>query len=169
TLLGTHYRLKLNFTFEKLEESGKIITRLRDFKKSLEGEFPVGDLRVAEITRKCVTDFTTALDDDLNISNALATLFTFMHEINSFRLTNPLSQVDAQAINALLDRIDSVLNILKEPAEEFSIEERQLIDARNKARQERNWAEADRLRKLLLDKNIVLEDTPKGTTWKRKL
>ncbi|MFA5728131.1 MAG: cysteine--tRNA ligase [Candidatus Neomarinimicrobiota bacterium] len=169
TLLGTHYRLKLNFTFEKLEESGKIITRLRDFKKSLEGEFPVGDLRVAEITRKCVTDFTTALDDDLNISNALAALFTFMHEINSFRLTNPLSQVDAQAINALLDRIDSVLNILKEPAEEFSIEERQLINARNKARQERNWAEADRLRKLLLDKNIVLEDTPKGTTWKRKL
>jgi len=169
TLLGTHYRQKLNFTFEKLEESGKIITRLRDFKKTLAGEFPTGDLRIEKFVQKCETEFTTALGDDLNISNALAALFTLMHEINSYRQTNQLSKADAQSLDAFLARIDSVLNIIKEPAEELSTEELQLIEARNRARAERNWAEADRLRKILLQKNIVLEDTPKGTTWKRKI
>jgi len=169
TLISTHYRLKLNFTFEKLEESAKIITRLRDFKKSLEGEFPVGDLRVSEITGKCDADFEASLDDDLNISNALAAVFTFIHEINNYRQENPLTDADADGIRKSLEKIDSVLNILKESDASLSAEEQQLLDARDQARRERNWAEADRLRQELLDRNIILEDTPKGTTWKRKI
>ncbi len=169
TLLGTHYRQKLNFSFEKLEESGKIITRLRDFKKSLEGEFPTGNVGTKEIVEKCETDFETALDDDLNISNALAAVFKLLHEINLYRQENPLTQADVELIRQSLKRIDSVLNILPEPLDMLSEEERKLIDARNQARRERNWAEADRLRNLLLERGIILEDTPKGTTWKRKI
>jgi len=169
TLLSTHYRQKLNFTFEKLEESAKIITRLRDFKKSLDRDFPAGDLQIGEIVGKCDKDFESALDDDLNISNALAAVFTLLHEINSYRLDTNLTGSDVQAINASLARIDSVLNVLQEREAALSCEEEQLLNSRNQARQERNWAEADRLRKELLDRNIILEDTPKGTTWKRKL
>ena len=169
TLLGTHYRQKLNFSFEKLEESGKIITRLRDFKKSLEGEFPMGNAGAMEIVEKCETDFEAALDDDLNISNALAAVFKLLHEINLYRQKTPLTQADVELIRQSLKRIDSVLNILPEPLDMLSEEERKLIDARNQARRERNWAEADRLRNLLLERGIILEDTPKGTTWKRKI
>ena len=169
TLLGTHYRQKLNFSFEKLEESGKIIMRLRDFKKSLEGEFPMGNAGAMEIVEKCETDFEAALDDDLNISNALAAVFKLLHEINLYRQKTPLTQADIELIRQSLERIDSVLNILSEPHEVLSEEERKLIDARNQARRERNWAEADRLRNLLLERGIILEDTPKGTTWKRKI
>ncbi|HRS91666.1 MAG TPA: cysteine--tRNA ligase, partial [Candidatus Marinimicrobia bacterium] len=150
TLLGTHYRQKLNFSFEKLEESGKIITRLRDFKKSLEGEFPMGNAGAMEIVEKGETDFEAALDDDLNISNALAAVFKLLHEINLYRQKTPLTQADVELIRQSLKRIDSVLNILPEPLEMLSEEERKLIDARNQARRERNWAEADRLRNLLL-------------------
>ncbi|HQH56700.1 MAG TPA: cysteine--tRNA ligase, partial [Candidatus Marinimicrobia bacterium] len=150
TLLGTHYRQKLNFSFEKLEESGKIITRLRDFKKSLEGEFPTGNVGTKEIVEKCEADFEAALDDDLNISNALAAVFKLLHEINLYRQKTPLTQADIELIRQSLERIDSVLNILSEPHEVLSEEERKLIDARNQARRERNWAEADRLRNLLL-------------------
>ena len=169
TLLGTHYRQKLNFSFEKLEESGKIITRLRDFKKSLEGEFPMGNAGAMEIVEKGEADFEAALDDDLNISNALAAVFKLLHEINLYRQKTPLTQADIELIRQSLERIDSVLNILSEPHEVLSEEERKLIDARNQARRERNWAEADRLRNLLLERGIILEDTPKGTTWKRKI
>ncbi|HRD17712.1 MAG TPA: cysteine--tRNA ligase [Candidatus Marinimicrobia bacterium] len=169
TLLGTHYRQKLNFSFEKLEESGKIITRLRDFKKSLEGEFPTGNASAMEIVEKGEADFGAALDDDLNISNALAAVFKLLHEINLYRQKTPLTQADIELIRQSLERIDSVLNILSEPHEVLSEEERKLIDARNQARRERNWAEADRLRNLLLERGIILEDTPKGTTWKRKI
>ncbi|HPC37186.1 MAG TPA: cysteine--tRNA ligase [Candidatus Marinimicrobia bacterium] len=169
TLLSTHYRQKLNFSFEKLEESGKIITRLRDFKKSLEGEFPTGNAGTMEIVQKCEADFEVALDDDLNISNALAAVFKLLHEVNLYRQENPLTQADVELIRQSLERIDSILNILAEPLEVLSEEERKLIDARNQARQERNWAEADRLRNLLLERGIILEDTPKGTTWKRKI
>jgi len=169
TLLGTHYRQKLNFSFEKLEESGKIITRLRDFKKSLEGEFPMGNAGAMEIVEKGEADFEAALDDDLNISNALAAVFKLLHEINLYRQKTPLTQADVELIRQSLKRIDSVLNILPEPLDMLSEEERKLIDARNQARRERNWAEADRLRNLLLERGIILEDTPKGTTWKRKI
>jgi len=169
TLLGTHYRQKLNFSFEKLEESGKIITRLRDFKKSLEGEFPTGNASAMEIVEKSEADFGAALDDDLNISNALAAVFKLLHEVNLYRQKTPLTQADIELIRQSLKRIDSVLNILSEPHEVLSEEERKLIDARNQARRERNWAEADRLRNLLLERGIILEDTPKGTTWKRKI
>ncbi|HOO14763.1 MAG TPA: cysteine--tRNA ligase, partial [Candidatus Marinimicrobia bacterium] len=150
TLLGTHYRQKLNFSFEKLEESGKIITRLRDFKKSLEGEFPTGNAGAMEIVEKGEADFGSALDDDLNISNALAAVFKLLHEINLYRQKTPLTQADVELIRQSLKRIDSVLNILPEPLDMLSEEERKLIDARNQARRERNWAEADRLRNLLL-------------------
>ncbi|HQO74880.1 MAG TPA: cysteine--tRNA ligase, partial [Candidatus Marinimicrobia bacterium] len=150
TLLGTHYRQKLNFSFEKLEESGKIITRLRDFKKSLEGEFPMGNAGAMEIVEKGEADFEAALDDDLNISNALAAVFKLLHEINLYRQKTPLTQADVELIRQSLKRIDSVLNILPEPLDMLSEEERKLIDARNQARRERNWAEADRLRNLLL-------------------
>ena len=169
TLLGTHYRQKLNFSFEKLEESGKIITRLRDFKKSLEGEFPMGNAGAMEIVEKGEADFEAALDDDLNISNALAAVFKLLHEINLYRQKTPLTQANVELIRQSLKRIDSVLNILPEPLDMLSEEERKLIDARNQARRERNWAEADRLRNLLLERGIILEDTPKGTTWKRKI
>ncbi|HNZ37231.1 MAG TPA: cysteine--tRNA ligase, partial [Candidatus Marinimicrobia bacterium] len=143
TLLGTHYRQKLNFSFEKLEESGKIITRLRDFKKSLEGEFPTGNVGTKEIVEKSEADFGAALDDDLNISNALAAVFKLLHEVNLYRQKTPLTQADIELIRQSLKRIDSVLNILSEPHEVLSEEERKLIDARNQARRERNWAEAD--------------------------
>ncbi|HNZ37783.1 MAG TPA: cysteine--tRNA ligase, partial [Candidatus Marinimicrobia bacterium] len=122
-----------------------------------------------EIVEKSEADFGAALDDDLNISNALAAVFKLLHEINLYRQKTPLTQADVELIRQSLKRIDSVLNILPEPLDMLSEEERKLIDARNQARRERNWAEADRLRNLLLERGIILEDTPQGTTWKRKI
>ena len=168
-LLSTHYRQKLNFTFDKVEATAKSITRLRDFKKSLIGNTINGSHQISKIIDKYLNDFETTLDDDLNISGALGSVFSCIHEINTFRETNSLTEDDVQAILGYLNRIDSVLNVLEEPENQLSDEEQTLVDARQQARADRNWVEADRIRDELLSRGIILEDTPQGTTWKRKI
>lgn len=168
-LLSTHYRQKLNFTFDKVAAAAKSITRLRDFKKSLGGDVADGPLRVDRIIKQYLSDFEAALDDDLNISGALGSVFSCVHEVNTYRETNSLTGKDVQAILEYLNRIDSILNILNVTEDKLSEEEQTLIDARQQARAERNWAKADRIRDELLKRGIILEDTPQGTNWKRKI
>jgi len=168
-LLSTHYRQKLNFTFDKLEAAAKSITRLRDFKKSISGDFKSGSLQVNDSVEKYMAEFEAALDDDLNISGALGAVFSLMHEINSYRQDNALTNQDAAAILKSLARVDSILNVLTEKEAELADDEKRLINARANARKEHNWGEADRIRDELLNRGIVLEDTPKGTVWKRKI
>jgi len=168
-LLSTHYRQKLNFTFDKVEVAAKSITRLRDFKKSLLVSTTDNSQEISKITDRYLNDFEATLDDDLNISGALGSVFSCIHEINTYRETHSLTKEDVQVIFGYLNRIDSVLNVLEEPENQLTIEEQTLIDTRQQARKDRNWAEADRIRDELLKRGIILEDTPQGTTWKRKI
>jgi len=119
--------------------------------------------------REAARTFESSLDDDLNISEALAAVFALIKTVNVHREAKPLSKADAEAIRDFLERADTVLNLLEASEDRLSAEEEQLIEERNRARREKNWAEADRLRDLLAEKGIVLEDSPAGTQWKRKL
>jgi len=168
-LLTTHYRQKLNFTFKKVNAAAKAITRLRDFKKSLSGDFKNGQPQLQAVTAKYFAEFESALDDDLNISNAVAAVFSMMHEVNNFRQQQEISQQDAENALLFLDKVDSILNVLTEPETALSAEEQQLIADRELARREYRWADADRIRGELLNRGIILEDTPQGTVWKRKI
>ncbi|MBN2600785.1 MAG: cysteine--tRNA ligase [Candidatus Marinimicrobia bacterium] len=168
-LLSTHYRQKLNFTFDKVEAAAKSITRLRDFKKSLAVRSDQESQDIGKIIDKYLNDFEATLDDDLNISGALGSVFSCIHEINTYRETHSLTKEDVRRILVYLNRIDSVLNVLEEPENQLTNKEQTLIDARQQARADRNWAEADRIRDELLHRGIILEDTPQGTTWKRKI
>jgi len=168
-LLGTHYRQKLNFTVEKLEIAAKGITRLRDFYESLGRDTTETEAQLTSPVEEAARTFEAALDDDLNIAEALAAVFTLVKEVNVLRETQTLSDMDAASIRHFFERADTVLNILKKTEERLRPEEQDLIDQRNAARKSRNWAEADRLRDLLLGKGIILEDSPGGTQWKRKI
>ncbi|RKY54181.1 MAG: cysteine--tRNA ligase [Candidatus Neomarinimicrobiota bacterium] len=169
TLLSTHYRQKLNFTDEKLGASAKSITRLRDFYKSLEESLVNSKPELSGLVDDARKDFESSLDDDLNISEALASVFSLIREVNVFRQTHNLTKLDAENIQQFLNDANTILDILSTSEYELTEEEKNLIESRNVARENRNWSEADRIRDILLGKGIVLEDSPKGTTWKRKI
>jgi cysteinyl-tRNA synthetase len=107
------------------------------------------------------------MGDDLNTSSALAAIFGFIRKLNPLISTASVSKPQKEAILAAMRRLDSVLRIMEFGEPELDKESRQLVEAREKARAESNWQEADRLRHLLLERGVQVTDTAQGTRWRR--
>jgi cysteinyl-tRNA synthetase len=172
-LASVPYRRKLNFTYDSLEAAGTAIERLRNFKLRLgTGTFLAGaNEYLIERTTQALKQFEESLDDDLNTAEALAAVFEFVREANSamdageFRADNVAPTLD------LLARFDSIFDVLRPSAEAASIldsEIEALIAERNQTRKVKNFARADEIRRQLLERGIILEDTKEGVRWKRK-
>lgn len=172
-LLNTHYRQSLNFTLDGLEAARNAIQRLLDFKRLTElkaksDPLPYGKKlpRVEQLIKETKDKFESSMDDDLNISEALGSIFEFIREINKLGLL----KTEAKAVLDLIDNFDTVLGILQtEKVEEISPELKALIEQRELARQQKDYQKADTLRAQLETKGIILEDTPDGVRWKNKL
>jgi len=169
-LLATHYRQQLNFTFDGLEAAKAAVERLTDFRRNLQAvEGTVDNPEFAAVLETAYAGFESNLDDDLNISGALGEVFNFVKETNRWMADGKLSSAHAARAIEAIDRFDSVIGVLPKTAEVLDDEIRALIDERDQARKSRDFAKADQIRDQLLKRGIILEDTPKGTVWKRKL
>ena len=104
------------------------------------------------------------MDDDLNISEALAVIFDFIRDVNKEKI----SKNDAKKIKEVMFDFDKVLGILEEHKTDIPKEIEQLIKKREDARKSRDFSTADKIRDQLSKKGIVLEDTADGVVWKRK-
>ncbi len=169
-LLATHYRQKLNFTFEALEGATTAVQRLNDFVLRLK-EVEHNGVETTEVHQFINTarqGFETALDEDLEISPALANIFTFMTQINTLLDSHKISKSEAEKILNFMYDVDKVLGILVKE-EKLSPELQKLVDEREKARQIKNWSRADELRDELKKHGIAVEDTTHGQRWKRIL
>ncbi len=171
TLISTHYRSKLNFTFDKLDESQKCINKLRELKRRfdlIENGMVAEDGVNKTSVENMLSDFSEKLGDDLNISGSLGVLFTWVNEMFSGLDQNKIDYKYAQSALAALKKIDSILGVIYEDEEIESSEIIELIGKRNRARDDKDWDAADAIRKELDSLGVVLEDTPEGTIWKKK-
>lgn len=168
-LLATHYRQLQNFTFEGLDSARNALQRLYDFMDRLTSvKSQKSHPEVSEILKEAQKGFEEALDDDLNISEALGKIFDLVKEINKFIDEGDFSSQDAEKTLALMERFDSVLGILKREELKLDEEVMELIAKREQARKKKRWEEADKLRKEIEALGIILEDTPEGTKWKKR-
>ena len=174
-LLSSHYRKQLNFTWESLAGAEKglqrlmaLLTRLDDVKRS------GAHAAVAAKVQAAREAFGAALRDDLNTAGALGSMFDLVTALNSAIDAGEFGTEDVAVVRAAFDEFDHVLGVLslrraEEEQPPLPVEEiEKLIEERHAAKRGRNFAAADKIRKDLLDRGIVLEDTPSGTKWKRK-
>lgn len=167
-MISSQYRQPLNFTFESLRAAQNSLDRINEL---------VGKLKDAEgkdsgETKKAIEDakkkFETAMDDDLNTPLALAAVFEFVRECNSLIDKESVGKKDGKAALEFLKKVDSVLGVMDfEQENKTSEEDLKLIKEREKLREEKKWAEADKIRDKLTERGILLDDTAKGTKWKK--
>ena len=169
-LISTHYRQKLNFTFEKLESSKKAIDRLREIYRRLSNieKNNINNKEFTECTTSFIDEFNACLSDDLNISGALGALFKWVNFLFAAIDKKEISITQSTMAIKKLEAIDKILCILKEKKESLNSEIQSLIDQREIARKNKNWAQADTIRDTLNKLNIIIQDTPDGVTWKKK-
>ena len=169
-LLAVHYRAGLDFSEASLAAAGAALDRLDTLLLALEtyrGDGP-GDPGLAGSLDAARTAFGAALDEDLNVSAALAALFEFVRDLNRRIETRSLSSEDATAAIATVRDLDRVLGVLPEAAVETLDPALQaMLDQRAAARAARDWAASDRLRDALADRGVVVEDTRDGQRWRR--
>ena len=170
-LISTHYRVGLNFTFEALKSAGAAIDRLAELLHTLDhfqSDSSTDNPDIERILEEIRQGFESSLDDDLNISPALASIFEGIKRLNKLIRDVGLSVADAMRIRNLLFKLDTVLGILPETKVVDSEIER-LVARRDIARKNKDYAEADKIREELNKRGIIIEDTPKGTIWRRKI
>ena len=163
-ILRTQYRSPLNYSDQHLEDAKHALTRLYTSLRGL--DVPVIDINWQQ---PIAQRFKAAMDDDFNTAEACAVLFELANEVNKTQSPETGGLLKAlAAVLGLLQREPEAFLQGKEADNQISAEQiEQLIAQRLDARRNKNYAEADRLRKLLRDNGVVLEDGSQGTTWRR--
>ena len=167
-LLSSHYRQQLNFTFDGLHAARSALQRLDDLREKLASATGEGDAG-AEITtavNSAKEKWIASLDDDLNMSPALAALFDLVREANKFIESGKINIASAKLILEFLDETDEILDVKKDeneiPEEIFALAKERAV-----ARKEKNWSRADEIRDILKEKGYTVEDTPEGPRAKK--
>ncbi|MGQ0657575.1 MAG: cysteine--tRNA ligase [Chromatiales bacterium] len=168
-LLGSHYRSPLNHSDEHLNNSRSALTRLYTALRGIPagGEQPIDSY---------FERFQAVMDDDFNTPEAVAVLFDLAREINRARDADPS---ECRGLAATLKHLGGIMGLLQDDPDAYlrgpvksgdglsdaAIDE--FVNMRTQARKRKDWKESDRIRDLLAQQGIILEDGSAGTTWRR--
>ncbi len=168
-MMSTHYRQQINFTFEGLDAARKALDRLTNFAhRALEANGrPAGD-KLRQLHEGVQKGFEAAMDDDLNISVALAHLFDFVRDVNNLLDNGEVSKEEGKEICELILKFDKVLGVIGQIKKEEKLprEAEELIRRREEARKNKDWEAADQIRDQLKTMGIIIEDTTQGIRWR---
>ena len=174
-MLSAHYRSPLNFSADLMEASKNALDRIINAVENLkflagngaEGEMTEAEQKEMEGLTEYEKKFDEAMDDDFNTADAIAAIFELVKYANS----NVTAENTKAFINTVKEKIVSladILGLIVEKEEEILDSDiEKLIEERQAARKEKNFAKADEIRNLLLEKGIVLKDTREGVKWER--
>ena len=173
-LISSHYRSPINYSLEIIEQCKSALERLYTCRENL--DFALKNAKDIpddeELIKKLNShreQFITAMDDDLNTADGVAAVFELVKDINTSILDKEVSKNVCQTAAAVFDELCDVLGILynrKNNDVDSDIEA--LIEERQQARANKDWATADRIRDELKAKGIILKDTPQGVTWTKE-
>jgi cysteinyl-tRNA synthetase len=165
-LLATHYRQPMNFTLDSLHSAEQAVQRLLDFMHALRTADGKHD-DIAPVCRQAQERFEACLDDDLNMAGALGAIFELVRDVNRAMSQQQLSAAAAQEVIALMQSFDTVLGLLEPEETTADSQAEALLQERQEARQQRNFARADAIRDELRELGYAVEDTPQGPRLKR--
>ena len=174
-MVASHYRSPINYSTEIIEQCKAALDRLYNCRENLtfllenaEIGQKEGEATLKEKFDRHEAHFIEAMDDDLNTADAISALFDLAKDINTH--LNASSQPSKEICQYALDmfnRLAGVLGLLYSRKEQSLDEEIEaLIAQRTRARAEKDWATADRIRDELKARHVVLEDTPQGIKWR---
>lgn len=168
-LISSQYRSPINYSVDIIEQAKNSLERLYTCRNNI--DFAIGNANdggeVPAFLETAKNDFITAMEDDLNTADALASIFTLVREINT-AIANGAGKATLEACADMFDQLTGVLGLVynrKQEVLDSEIEE--LITKRTEARKNKDFKTADAIRDRLKEMGIILEDTPQGVKWSR--
>ncbi|WP_048135193.1 cysteine--tRNA ligase [Methanolobus tindarius] len=180
-IVYTHYRSTIDFSEDALVEAGKARQRLLNTISNVkhavsEATDNNADRGLSELMDETRSSFVESMDDDFNTREAIGNLFVFSRKVNSILTNEKPGRNSLENVLDFFSEINEVLGIFEDDSKKASEKEssglsdediKELIELREKARIDRDWATADSIRDKLKEKGIVIEDGKEGVKWKR--
>lgn len=175
-LISAHYRSPINYNIDIIEQCKSALERLYTCRDSLdfalknaENEPCENDDQLISLFESRKDEFITAMDDDLNTADGIAALFELTKDINTNLISQQVSKAVCEKAAQIFDEICDVLGLLyNRKSNDLSDDIEALIEKRETARKNKDWATADQIRDDLKARGIILKDTPQGVTWTKE-
>jgi len=161
-MLQTHYRKVMELGDDMMEAASAALDRIDNFRRQLTAADLPAD---APLDEAAVAEFTAAMNHDFGTPSAVATIFDLVRKGNAALQSGDLAGA-ASALNTI-DELTGVLGLGKPAAAEGDADIDELVASRQAAREAKDFAESDRIRDLLADQGIEVEDTANGPVWRR--
>jgi cysteinyl-tRNA synthetase len=168
-LASGHYKMRLNFTREGLHQAKESVQRLRDFRRRIIEVETIGESSgdLGEYVRQAEQGFRAAMDDDLNTPRALGEIFEFIRRANAHLDVQKITEREKEQVLGMLHDFDKVFDVIGTGEDMLEQEFLRMIEQRDRAREQGDYLTADRIRDELRQRGVLLEDSAKGTRWKR--
>lgn len=174
-LISSHYRSPINYSIDIIEQCQSALDRLYTCRESLDfaiknAKSDIGDdEEILKLIASAKDEFIKAMDDDLNTADGIAAVFNLVSTVNTEIINKEVSLNVCKKAAEMFDELTGVLGLLyNRKSNDIDDDIEKLIEQRQTARANKDWATADKIRDELKAKGIILKDTPQGVTWTKE-